>query len=101
MNKSIRSKHEIFSDILSAIDTDGSTISKILFKTYFSYQPLKKYLIFLVQHDLVVYRKEEKRFRITQRGIHALDTYTKMDDLLVRKTLHKIMIRSEYFDSFP
>lgn len=101
MNKSIRSKHEIFSDILSAIDTDGATISEILFKTYISYQPLKKYLTFLVQHDLVVYRKEEKRFRITQRGIHALDTYTKMDDLLVRKTLHKMMNRSEHFDSFP
>ena len=75
MNKLIRSEQEIFSDILNAIDTDGSTISEILFKTYFSYQPLKKYLVFLVQLQLVVYSKEEKRFRITRQLIYSLDIY--------------------------
>ena len=98
MNRSNRSKHEIFSDILRTIETDGATLSEILFKTYNSYEPLKKYLIILVQHELIAYRKEEKRFRITQRGLHALDTYIKIDELLIRKTLHK---RSEYFVSFP
>jgi predicted transcriptional regulator len=69
-----------------------------MFKTYISYHPLKKYLTFLIQQGLISYRREEKRFSITQQGFHALDTYTKMDELLVRKTLHK---RPEYFASFP
>jgi predicted transcriptional regulator len=98
LNSSNRSKHEIFSDILRAIDTDGATINEILFKTYISYQRLKKDLTFLIQLSLISYIKEEKRFRITQQGFHALDTYTKMDELLVRKTLRK---RPEYFASFP
>ncbi|MGE5661395.1 MAG: winged helix-turn-helix domain-containing protein [Ignavibacteriales bacterium] len=98
MNSSNRTKHEIFSDILRAIDTDGITMNEILFKTYISYFLLKKYLTFLIQQGLIGYRKEEKRFRITQRGFHALDIYIKMDELLVRKTLHK---RPEYFASFP
>lgn len=96
MNRSNRSKHEIISDILRAIETDGATISEIQYKTYVSYQHLKKYLAYLVQNELIIYTKAEKRFRITQRGFHALDMYTKMDELLVRRTLHKMMNRSEY-----
>jgi predicted transcriptional regulator len=42
----------------------------------------------LIQQGLIAYRKEEKRFRVTQLGFHALDVYTKMDELLVRKTRH-------------
>ncbi|HXW12173.1 MAG TPA: winged helix-turn-helix domain-containing protein [Nitrososphaeraceae archaeon] len=98
MNSSNRSKHEIFSDILRAIDNDETTMNEIMFKTYISYFLLKKYLTFLIQQGLIGYRKEEKRFRITQKGFHVIDVYTKMDELLVRKTRHK---RPEYFVSFP
>ena len=44
----------------------------------------------MVQNELIIYTKAEKRFRIIQRGLHALDTYIKMDELLVRKTLHNM-----------
>lgn len=98
LNRSNRSKHEKFSDILRAIDIDGVTINEILFKTFISYDPLKKYLTFLIQQGLITYRKEEKRFRVTQLGFYALDMYTKMDELLVRKIRHN---RPEYFASFP
>lgn len=96
MNRSNRSKHEIVSDILRAIDADRVTIYEIQFKTSISYQHLRKYLAYLVQNELIVYIKDEKRFRITQRGLHALDTYTKMDELLGRKTLHNVMKTTEY-----
>jgi predicted transcriptional regulator len=91
----------MLSDILRAIDTDGATISEVQFKSLISYQYLKKYLRLLIQHELIIYIKEEKRFRITQLGLHALDTYTKMDNLLVRKTLLKTIKKSEYLASFP
>jgi predicted transcriptional regulator len=100
MNRSNRSKHEIVSDILRAIETDGATISEIQYKTI-SYQHLKRYLIYLVQNELIIYTKTEKRFRVTQRGLCAIDTYTKLDELLVRKTQHKIMQTPEYFTPFP
>jgi len=101
LNRPNRSKHEIVTDILRAVEQDGSTISEIQFKTYISNRHLKKYLTYLVQNELIIYAKMEKRFRITQRGLHALDTYAKIDDLLVRKALHKMMNRSEYFTPFP
>jgi predicted transcriptional regulator len=98
LNRSNRSKHEKFSDILRDVETHEVTINEILIKTYILYDPLKKYLTFLIQQGLIAYRKEEKRFRVTQQGFHALDMYIKMDELLVRKTRHK---RPEYFASFP
>jgi predicted transcriptional regulator len=91
----------MISDILRAIEIDGATISEIRFKTYVSYQHLKKYLTCLVQNDLIFYTKTERRFRITQRGLHALDMYTKMDELLVRNTSHKNMETTQHISSFP
>ena len=54
-----------------------------------------------MQNELIVYRKEEKKFRMTQRGIHAVDKYTKMDELLGRKTRHNKTKTIEYVTSFP
>ena len=96
-----RSKHEIISDILRAIDLDGTTISGIQYKTYISHQHLKKYLSYLIQNELVVYVKADKRFRITSQGHHALDTYDKLDELLVRIPKHKVIKVPEYNSSFP
>jgi len=62
---------------------------------------LKKYLTYLVQNELIVYRKEEKRFRMTQRGICAADMYAKMDELLGRKTQHNVTKTIKYVTSFP
>ena len=101
LNRSNRSNNEMVSDILRAIDADGATIYEIQFKTYISYQHLKKYLTYLVQNELIVYRKEEKKFRITPRGLYAVDVYTKMDELLRRKTLHNTMKTTEYVTLFP
>jgi hypothetical protein len=54
------------------------------------------FIIFQQIRGILLYHRG-KRFRITQRGIPALNTYTKIDDLWVRKTLHKTMNRSERF----
>jgi predicted transcriptional regulator len=83
------------SDILQAIDINEATIYEIQFKTYISYQHLKKYLAYLVQNELITYKKDEKRFKITQRGIYAVDLYAKMDELLGRKILHNVMKTSQ------
>jgi predicted transcriptional regulator len=80
-----------------AIGTNGITISGIQLKTSISYQ----HLTYLVQIDLVIYEKEEKKFRITQQGLRALDTYAGVGELLVRNTLHNIIKTPEYYFPFP
>jgi predicted transcriptional regulator len=101
MNRSNRSKHEIVSDILMVIDADGATIYEMQFKTGISYQHLKKYLTYLVQNELIVYNKEKKKFRMTQRGILAANVYSKMDDLLSRKTRINMTKAIGYIIAFP
>jgi hypothetical protein len=54
-----------------------------------------------VQNEVIVYRKEEKRFRISQRGVRVLDTYIKIDELLIRKTMHEMEKTPENAAPFP
>lgn len=80
-----RSKSEIITSILKVSSGNVTTITEIQYKTYLSYKLLKEYLAMLVQSDLIEYVKEEKTFRITEKGTHALEVYNKMDELLVLK----------------
>jgi predicted transcriptional regulator len=87
LKKSNRSKHELMADILRSMDPNGASIYEIQYKTAISYQHLKKYVTYLVQIGLISYNKEEKKFKMMEPGAHALFTYVKMDELLVRRTI--------------
>jgi predicted transcriptional regulator len=54
-----------------------------MYETYIPYNQLKEYLTMMIQNKLIVYIKEEKIFKITEYGIHALKLYDEMDKLLV------------------
>jgi predicted transcriptional regulator len=101
LERSNRSIHEMISDILRSISAGGVTFSEIQIRTHISYRHLKKYVTYLVQNEAIVYRKEEKRFRISQRGVRVLDTYTKIDELLIRKTMHEMEKTPENAVPFP
>ena len=55
----------------------------------------------MVQIRLIIYEREERKFRITKQRLHALDIYAKLDELLVRNISHKVIKTLEYFTSFP
>jgi predicted transcriptional regulator len=86
-----------FQIFLGAIGTNRIAISGVQLKTRISYQHLKKYLTYLVQIKLIIYEREEKKFRITQQGLHALDIYAKLDELLVQNISYKVIT----ITSFP
>jgi predicted transcriptional regulator len=79
-----RSKSEIILSILKVTDGNGARKTEILYKAYLSYALLKEYLSMLVQSDLI-YTDREKTFKLTPKGMHALEVYNKMDDLFVPK----------------
>jgi predicted transcriptional regulator len=84
MQRQQRSKSEIISSILSSTDNRmGTKISQIMYETYIPYNQLKDYLAMMVQNNLIIYVKEEKIFKITEYGMHALKLYGEMDKLLV------------------
>gem|GEM_PF-2309920 len=77
--------HKI-SDILRSIrnrNRTGTRIPQILYETYIPYNQLKEYLIMMVQNNLIIYIKEDKIFKITEYGMHALKLYGEIDKLLV------------------
>jgi predicted transcriptional regulator len=79
-----RSRSEIISSILEA--TNGNKLGKteIQFKTYLSYNILKEYLVYLLECDLIEYIVGERMFKTTPKGMQVLQTYNKMDELLIR-----------------
>jgi predicted transcriptional regulator len=79
-----RSRSEIISSILEVTNGNKVRITEIQFKTYLSYNILKEYLVNLLQCDLIEYIEGERMFKTTPKGMQALQTYDKMDELLVR-----------------
>ncbi|MGH9995147.1 MAG: winged helix-turn-helix domain-containing protein [Nitrososphaeraceae archaeon] len=79
-----RSRSEIISSILEV--TNGNKVYKteIQFKTYLSYNLLKEYLVYLLECDLIEYIEGERTFKTTPKGMQAMQTYNKMDELLIR-----------------
>ena len=79
-----RSIYEIISSILESTHSyTGATITCIQHETRIPYKKLKEHLILLVQSKFIVFVREEKKFRITESGIHFLKLYGEMDSLLV------------------
>ena len=79
-----RSKFEIIAFILKSTQGyTGATITQIQYETHVSYKQLKDYLTLLIQHKLIEFVREEKMFRITERGINALNIFDEMDKLVL------------------
>ena len=87
----LRSRTEMISSILRSTSCrTGAKISQIQYETYISYNQLKAYLTMMIQTNLIVYIKEEKTFKITEYGMHALKLYGEMDKLLVSRPINTV-----------
>jgi predicted transcriptional regulator len=79
-----RSRLEIISLILDiATRNDGVTQKKILYRAYLSYEHLKKYLTLLQENELINYYEQEgKVYRTTEKGLHFLDLYARLNEVV-------------------
>mgnify|MGYP003576836026 CR=1 FL=1 len=80
-----RSRTEIVEMILQAARA-GATKTKIMYKAYLSYTQVKEYLSFLLENDLVRYEEGSQVYRITEKGIHFLQVYGEISDLVTPKS---------------
>src|ERR687892_2882544 len=78
-----RSRTEVISSVLEATNGNKLRVTEIQFKAYLSYNILKEYLIDLLRCDLIEYIEGERTFKITPKGMQALQTYNKMVEMLV------------------
>lgn len=80
-----RSRTEIVEMILEAARI-GATKTKIMYKAYLSYTQVKEYLSFLLENDLVKYEEGSQVYRITEKGLHFLQVYGEISDLVTPKS---------------
>lgn len=78
-----RSRSEVISSILESTNGNKLRVTEIQFKAYLSYYILKEYLVDLLRCDLIEYIEGERTFKTTPKGIQALQTYNKMEEMLV------------------
>jgi predicted transcriptional regulator len=75
-----RCKADITATILEAVAAAGGTTkAKISFLTY---QRLKGYLLLLEENGLIEYDKEKCIYKTTEKGLHTLQAYNGMRELI-------------------
>jgi len=71
-----RSKIEIIADILENIRNDSNiSTSKLMLKTFISYNQAKEYIPLLLQTELIKHDNNQRSFMITNKGLHFLNMY--------------------------
>jgi predicted transcriptional regulator len=77
-----RSKTELTSNILEAAN-GGATKKRIMYNAFLSYSQLKKYLIVLIENDLLASTDGDSIYKTTSKGLRFLDTSRQLDGLLL------------------
>jgi predicted transcriptional regulator len=77
-----RSRSEIYRSILETANADeGTHRTKLMYKSYLSFNQLKEYLGILQENGLIGYEVERRCYRITERGIRVLQLQNKMEEI--------------------
>ena len=75
-----RSRSEIVKTILEAA-SEGTSRTRIMYKSYLSFNQLKEYLGTLEENGLIDYEVGKRCYRITQKGIRLLQLQNKMEEI--------------------
>ena len=79
-------KNDIVALILRSVKESGELgITKIMYKSYLSYRQVAQFLVFIKENELLEYDGSTMAYRITEKGLHYLDLYDKMNDLFRRQ----------------
>lgn len=78
-----RGRSEIIAVILeTANDSSGVNKTRIMYKAVLSYTQLREYLSLIIENGLLEYLEGEHTYRITEKGIHFLQIYNKIRELI-------------------
>ena len=63
---------------------NGNAVSKLksMYKRFSHYNGFVEHLSFLLENDLLAYRKYERRYRITERGLRFLRLYVELRQMI-------------------
>ena len=77
-----RSRAEVISLILQAVEAQPITRSKIMYEVMLSFKMTTDYISLLTEQGLLSYVKQDKKYAITGKGRQFLTLYNKTDRLL-------------------
>ena len=77
-----RSRTDIAEMILEAAN-GGATKTKIMYKAFLSFSQLREYLAVLEKNGLIEYEDVRQLYRTTEKGLHLLQIYNQVDELVV------------------
>jgi len=78
-----RSRSEIVRSILEAAYAgEGASKTRLMYKSYLSYNQLKEYLTLLQENGLIDYETGRHSYRITIKGIQLLQLQNKMEEMI-------------------
>ncbi len=80
-----RSRTELIAVILSSAlgEKEGTSITRIMYKSFLTYRQVKDLLQFLVEHGLLEIQENNPRlYKTTKKGFQYLDLYQQMETLL-------------------
>jgi predicted transcriptional regulator len=84
-----RSKEEISALILEAIvRTNRATQTIIMYKAYLTHAQLKQFLSSLVEKGLIEYQREDRLYRVTEKGIYFLQVYNQLSQMHINNVLN-------------
>ena len=79
------SKYRDYTDIMAQVlhaANGGSTTTKVMNKTYLSYEQLKQYTAILSASELLAFDRKIKIFRTTPKGLQFIEMYNRLNKLL-------------------
>lgn len=77
-----RSRSEIVRSILEAANaTEGTSRTRLMYKSYLSFNQLKEYLATLQENGLIDYEIGNRCYKITQKGTRLLQLQNKMEEI--------------------
>ena len=77
-----RSRSEIVRSILDAANaTEGTSRTRLMYKSYLSFNQLKEYLATLQENGLIDYEIGKRCYKITQKGTRLLQLQNKMEQI--------------------
>jgi predicted transcriptional regulator len=78
-----RSRSEIVRSILEAANAgEGASKTRLMYKSYLSYNQLKEYLALLQENGLIDYETGRHSYRITHKGLQLLQLQNKMEEMI-------------------
>lgn len=79
-----RTRDEIFASILQSAmqDSNGYGMTRMMYDAFLSYTQIRECLEELTRFGLLIYQHDDKKFKITERGIRYVHLIGEMDDIL-------------------